>query len=1564
MLFHTHKQAFILPARQAMVHIYVVTLCVCLVCQVCRVPNSTAAAAVVPSVKQLVHASMLEQHRHPHSPHPAAATAAPAAASREDTQPAAAGPQGGAAGPQHSALQQDTAGVAGAGLVAAPAEQQSSTQTKPKAGAVISGQQDGLTSTKPHPRLQGTALDEPALPFAWVQLHDRQAGAPAAADSSSHCSVSSFAVLKTTVAAEQAGYNASILAACADSPAGSGHASTDAGFVCLELPDKQCRQAAPDAGRLLMQVTTHQQQMLQHLVVPADAVPTVLPMPPAPSSVGASKQQPGEQAAAAASKPRPEQPSTASILRGWIASISRLKPKQVAAGGTEALVRKRRSVAVPSAARSTPKVSEQPLAVLAAGVGTDAAAGVADGVASGKAKRAPGSTEPGHAPAPIHADTQQLQLQQEHSQAAEPEEGSRETQDDSCGTQCSPGSLLVEVPVCNQQLSEPLDVHYRRSALLAALAVLDANTRQELPEASQQGAEWRAAAGSAVADTTGSGPVWDASWGNLGPQGGAGAYCGAEGPGVGASTAWCTPAVLHMLSGAALQPTAAVDEQQQQQNDDPALLAASLLEQMVAADMQLGDDDSGLLLPVVLFPDIADWQHAGAPGGSSSTTGLSATCASMCTDLQVQCGYKRQPTAHLELYFDWSLLQPQHQQHQLSSSNRLKRDSSGLFGTAGVKRLKMAAGCALAQGQGTQQQDPHAWLSAALDHPGLKQLQQDLSRVQQTAAGSGATTAAAAAQLGDSTVQVAQSLSRQVFAAYLLHPQHKPCAASKPVRPDQVAASTQGPATDQQGAQTHAAAEEGVPPEVAAASAAWRLAWDQEAKRAVPIQPGAAAAAVGSAVAAAPAPMSTVAAMATIAAPSDLDFFMQLQGAQQAQRAKRRHSSVAAQQLRPTTAVAVDAAAEAARTAAPAAQAVSLSPAGAVAKRPRVSGRQQEREQQRQSLAGDESAGRVGGEDLALHEDDTKRQQQRHTALATADLALNGVMRAAAAQQVAAAHAAEAAAAAGPTVLTVSVSEPILKLLLQLHGMRRSVLSAMQYPGPELVESLPWQDAAAQQQLLQLKAQQQERGQGPSAQQRQHSKQLVVLVLLSQTAACLLHYGIRVAHMFLQHGLQRLPSVVDACRPVVAALAAASDALERRPAAAGSSTRTLPAPGEHPKLARLRELVLQLKSAQPVSVGSCPCFAWQPPQLVAPGPHVGSRMQLLGCKLRRRAVGLLYVCVQDCKLLLVAETKAFFDLYHNLSAAGILAVQLDRDRNLPMTAQAQAAGAAQAASPEAMLSSAADPAMQAAWAAAVKSAQAAAGCVLATHEQLQHPCMALQGFNVLIEYVALRDAATASAAGGAVAGGSAAAVSAHFDRPGRHFVFAVKEPNLAQAAAEGERADANATAADPHGPGPDGPAADADQAAAECRMSPAVKAQQQQQPATRPGADTHAVAAASVAHPAQAEAEAGPAAAAGAAPGQEIPLVLNVSPGSLVKHRPSLYQSLMQLETQGYTLIERALGGGSSRRGQAAAAASGAAVLAGRAIDIVLTPKACLCIFDDSKLPQVCCKTLDQACSR
>jgi hypothetical protein len=173
-----------------------------------------------------------------------------------------------------------------------------------------------------------------------------------------------------------------------------------------------------------------------------------------------------------------------------------------------------------------------------------------------------------------------------------------------------------------------------------------------------------------------------------------------------------------------------------------------------------------------------------------------------------------------------------------------------------------------------------------------------------------------------------------------------------------------------------------------------------------------------------------------------------------------------------------------------------------------------------------------------------------------------------------------------------------LGLLVQLDGMRRTVLSVMESQHPALVESLLWQDAAAQQVLLQQKAQQQKQqqqsGQGPSLQQKQGNKQLVAVVLLSQTAACLLHYGISVAHMFLQHGLQRLPSVCDACKPALAALAEANDAVEQQPhTAAGSgahsSTDNISA-AEHPKLAQLQDLVLRLKARQPVSALKVACM--------------------------------------------------------------------------------------------------------------------------------------------------------------------------------------------------------------------------------------------------------------------------------------------------------------------------------------------------------------------------------------
>lgn len=309
-------------------------------------------------------------------------------------------------------------------------------------------------------------------------------------------------------------------------------------------------------------------------------------------------------------------------------------------------------------------------------------------------------------------------------------------------------------------------------------------------------------------------------------------------------------------------------------------------------------------------------------------------------------------------------------------------------------------------------------------------------------------------------------------------------------------------------------------------------------------------------------------------------------------------------------------------------------------------------------------------------------------------------------------------------------------------------------------------------------------------------------------------------------------------------------------------------------------------------------------------------------------------------MLVVAESKAFFNLYHTLSAAGIIAVQLDRDRRLP--AAYPPAGDSNSAAAQ-------DPSHAAAWQEAVKSALVAASCVLATHEQLCHPCMPYSMFGALIEYVALADtASTATAAAAQGCDSTSQAVSSHFS-PGKHFVLQVQQPDLQQAAAAAEAA---RTGAQQPGLAAHNPAATASDttaaalaAAATAGAAAAVDSEatasgareERPQNALPPEAPTTAAA---VAAAAAVEA----AAADSSMP--EVPLVLNVSPGSLVKQRQPLYQSLMQLEMQGYVLVERALSNSSSK-------SSAAETEAAAAVDVVLTPKACLCIWTESKLPQV-----------
>jgi hypothetical protein len=73
----------------------------------------------------------------------------------------------------------------------------------------------------------------------------------------------------------------------------------------------------------------------------------------------------------------------------------------------------------------------------------------------------------------------------------------------------------------------------------------------------------------------------------------------------------------------------------------------------------------------------------------------------------------------------------------------------------------------------------------------------------------------------------------------------------------------------------------------------------------------------------------------------------------------------------------------------------------------------------------------------------------------------------------------------------------------------------------------------------------------------------------------------------------------------------------------------------------------------------------------------------------------------------------------------------------------------------------------------------------------------------------------------------------------------------------------------------------------------------------------------------------------------------------VLRQRRSLYESLLQLEGQGFCLVERNL----TAAAAAAAAGSGAAAAGGSSsssvVDVVLSPSACLCVWHAGKLPQV-----------
>lgn len=1242
-----------------------------------QLPTAAApAVAATATVQQLVHAWVLQQHKLWHPADAAAAAAMVAAtvvgaASIEHSTPQHAAAMPDAAAPTPAS--QHDAAASSSGTTIAPAPAGAGVGVLSCAGDLpalpgtsnsgpAAAQQAGCMhrhTVQPSWHQQRLTLNEPVFPAAW-QLQDNAPAQPPAA------AISSLAAVTAYSTAKQACYNSSILAAVSEDSstglpgASVGDGTATAGVTCLHLP---------------FAAVGLQGQQQQQLRLPTCVLPAVLPPVSDVTLHNSSQGQHMAQEGPAASILQPD-PSAGGIVLRWLVSMHKPKAKaKPAAAAAEARVRRGSSAAAGAAAaaphagtsaaaartgRTKVRSSMQlkpPLAKTAAAAAPPSATAAELDTAVAVAAAAP-------APTSTQSDTHEQDHPQEASQgsptapapdASCPSAGSQETQPG----QLSQGSMLIEVPVyLAEQPAGPLNLQLLQSALSAAETALHTPVDQwELCELS---------AGAAM---------WDASWGDLNQQGtGSGTVAAAAGVVAATPAAGCPPAVLAMLSGAALQTATAGTagapagggaagavgggEQPQSllpemwsssskhQQQQWAALGATVLEGMLAADMQLEDAASTLLLPVVLFPDTDDaWCVVGAAGGIA---GSGCTCA----ELLAACGCQRQSTAHLELYFDWSLLQPQ----QLAVSKHSKRRPSSCAAPSS-KRLRASAGAVAAGGHGQQLQaasrheqhpgEEGAWLHRVLAHPGMQQLQQDLSTKQVPAA---AATEGPATAAGDSMQdraawsiqQLAQWHSRQAFTAYLQECaftsastqiagtvyRHSAPPALGHASPAPINQSSRG--GKNLPPQPHMAAE-ALPAEVAAAAAAWQQVARQQATQkaaSMPQTPGGPllAAAVAKTPGVIPAPPAAAAAGA---ARSDLDFFMQLQ-ATQGQRSKRRHSMLL------TVPAAAAAPAEhdsppgeqqgrdmaAALAAAPQ---VSLSPPAAP-KRARVSVRQSQQQHQQQQLHEDKGPSGAAALDqqgsetvlpapqelqhqpgIAASQCHQQEQQQlqQDAALATADLALNGVTTNAAAGQLAAAVAATAAVqaawaawAAGPSVITVTVSEPILKLLLQLDAMRRSVLASMQYPGPELVGSLLWQDTPAQQMLLQHKAQQQKQqqqsGQGPSAQQRQHNKQLVVLVLLSQTAACLLHYGIRVAHMFLQHGLQRLPSVAEACRPALAALDTAAEGIDKaprtpaRPATAGalgtsSSSGAGTTGGEHPKLAHLRELVLRLKSDQPVS---------------------------------------------------------------------------------------------------------------------------------------------------------------------------------------------------------------------------------------------------------------------------------------------------------------------------------------------------------------------------------------------
>jgi hypothetical protein len=388
---------------------------------------------------------------------------------------------------------------------------------------------------------------------------------------------------------------------------------------------------------------------------------------------------------------------------------------------------------------------------------------------------------------------------------------------------------------------------------------------------------------------------------------------------------------------------------------------------------------------------------------------------------------------------------------------------------------------------------------------------------------------------------------------------------------------------------------EQVPPEVAAAAAAADAAavtaQDKAQQHAVVLQ-SAASGAANAVVRPHAAPEAEQQQQQQRPVQSDLEFFLQLQGGAAAaagSRAGKRRFTGTQVQYKAGKCTATAAETEAAGCVGDDAGVSAAVSGGVSNKRPKTA--------DAAAAAAEHAKLQLGPQHEAEAQQQQQQQQQRQQQQQqkdAADLALTGAAQKDPQQQQVLRQ-----SRARPHILQVDLQgTPLLQLLRALQANRQALLCNMSHlqclPGPQLTGCKLWEDAAAQTAVDNCHA---AAAAGPlNTHQKQAAKHLVGLLLLAQSSGCLLHYGVRMAHLFLQHGLQKLPTVAELCREAAAALKLAHDTLEKgaAPAAAaaaagadagntkGSSSSSI-VPVDHPKLECLKALLVKLKAAKPVS---------------------------------------------------------------------------------------------------------------------------------------------------------------------------------------------------------------------------------------------------------------------------------------------------------------------------------------------------------------------------------------------